>query len=356
MNYGTYSGAPYAFNPWVQFIHGDAILPDQLGMPGVYAYSVDDAVGNLNVEAQGYIIDIGSTKHQENQRRAAPPVNISLGFSPDAPVRFLTYGVCGNDPSQQKPVNPANPQFIISPADPENCPVYLTDNKSPAQTYTFTVTAPPPFTLIPTADVRKNLASWSSGNGRPTKYNTTAVIDCRGNTGMAPSQSSKAWCCTLLPDNGQGVFAYSTPEVPPTAHQTLIQAWYDSSDAVQHQQRHDLQHGEIANFMTDVGDNGGANAPDLVDRDTPGHTIGFSWAETGGLVQGDMSDLLLIDTNASRFTTGTLAVIDSQTSDLTGYEPSPVPEAATWAMMLIGFAGLGVAGYRGSGKSAAFAS
>ena len=114
--------------------------------------------------------------------------------------------------------------------------------------------------------------------------------------------------------------------------------------------------GNFASFMTDVGDNGGANAPDLVDRDTPGHTIGFSWAETGGLVQGDMSDLLLIDTNASRFTTGTLAVIDSQTSDLTGYEPSPVPEAATWAMMLIGFAGLGVAGYRGSGKSAAFAS
>jgi hypothetical protein len=25
-------------------------------MPGVYAYSVDDAVGNLNVEAQGYIV------------------------------------------------------------------------------------------------------------------------------------------------------------------------------------------------------------------------------------------------------------------------------------------------------------
>ena len=220
LNYGTYSGAPYVFNPWVRFIHGDAILPDQLGMPGVYAYSVDDAVGNLNVEAQGYIVDVGSTKHLENQKRAAPPVNISLGFSPDAPVRFLTYGVCGNGPSQQKPVNPANPQFIISATDPENCPVYLTDNKHPAQTYTFTVTKAPPFTIIPTADVRKNLASWSSGNGNPTKYNTTSIIDCSGNTGVAPSQSSKAWCCTLLPNNGQGVFAYSTPEVPPTAHQT----------------------------------------------------------------------------------------------------------------------------------------
>ena len=222
LNYATYPAAPYAFNPWVQFIHGDAILPDQLGMPGVYAYSVDDAVGNLNVEAQGYLVDIGSTMHLENQTRATPPLNISLGFSAEAPVRFLTYGVCGNAPSQQKPVNPANPQFIISATDPKNCPVYLTDNKNPAQTYTFTVTTPPPFTIIPTADVRKNLASWSSGNGNPTQYNTTSVIDCSGNTGVAPSQSSKAWCCTLLPGSGAGVFAYSTPEVPPTAHQTLI--------------------------------------------------------------------------------------------------------------------------------------
>ena len=111
--------------------------------------------------------------------------------------------------------------------------------------------------------------------------------------------------------------------------------------------------GNFAGFMTDVGDNGGANAPDLVDRDTPGHTIGFSWAETGGLLVGDTSDLLFIDTNATRFIPGTLAVINSQTSDLSGYEPSAVPEPATWALMLIGFAGLGVAGYRGSRKSAA---
>jgi hypothetical protein len=224
LNYGKYSDAPYAFNPWVQFIHGDAIIPDQLGMPGVYAYSVDDAVGNLNVEAQGYIVDIGSTKHLENQTPAAPPINISFGYSKNDKARFVNYGVCGNDPSQQKPVNSANAQFIISATDPKNCPVYFTDNKDPTQIYTFTVTTPPPFTIIPTADVNKvpSLAVWSSGSGSPTKYNTTSVIDCSGNTGVVPSQSSKAWCCTLLPRSGTGVFAYSTPEVPPTAHQTLI--------------------------------------------------------------------------------------------------------------------------------------
>ena len=222
LNYGKYSNPPYVFNPWVSFIHGDAILPDQLGIPGVYAYSVDDAVGNLNVEAQGYIVDIGSTKHLENQTRAQPPINVSFGYASTDPVRFVTYGVCGNDPSQQKPVNPANAQFIISATDPKNCPVYFTDNKATPQIYTFTVTTPPPFTIIPTAAVKANLASWSSGNGNPTQYNTTSVIDCSGNTGAAPSQSSQAWCCAKLVGSGTGVFAYSTPEVPPTAHQTLI--------------------------------------------------------------------------------------------------------------------------------------
>jgi PEP-CTERM motif len=31
---------------------------------------------------------------------------------------------------------------------------------------------------------------------------------------------------------------------------------------------------------------------------------------------------------------------------------TPVPEASTWALMLIGFAGLGIAGYRASQKRA----
>jgi hypothetical protein len=218
LNYGKYTGVP-SFNPWVQFIHGDAILPDQLGMPGVYAYSVDDAVGNLNVEAQGYIVDIGSTKNLENQTPAAPPINISFGYSPTDPVRFVTYGVCGKDfdSSQQKPVNPANPQFIISATDPSSCPVWFKDNQDPAQLYTFTVTSPPPFTQIPSEDIPTD-ARWSSGNGNPTNYNTTKVIDCSGNM----TQLSKAWCCTLLRGNGRGVFAYSTPEIPPTAHQSLI--------------------------------------------------------------------------------------------------------------------------------------
>ncbi len=137
LNYGGPSGtswdppAPYVFNPWVNFIHG--LPPGEqdeakgyLGMPGVYAYSVDDAVGNLNVYATGYIVDIGSTEHLENANPAGPPIAISLGYSIKDAVRFDTYSVCG--PNKNRKVNPADPVFIISAIDPQNCPVWLTDN------------------------------------------------------------------------------------------------------------------------------------------------------------------------------------------------------------------------------------
>jgi hypothetical protein len=40
-------------------------------------------------------------------------------------------------------------------------------------------------------------------------------------------------------------------------------------------------------------------------------------------------------------------------NSVTGYVGGVVPELSTWAMMLLGFAGLGFAGYRASRKSVA---
>jgi hypothetical protein len=147
---------------------------------------------------------------------AAPPINISLGYSPTDAVKFTSYGVCSNDPARTKPVNPLNPAFIINANAPQNCPVYLTDNKAPPQTYTFTVAKPPPFTIFTLAQVANGDAKWSNGS----TGNTTAVIDCSKNETTAPFQpSSKAWCCSLT--NSRGVFAYSEPE-PHNPHQSLI--------------------------------------------------------------------------------------------------------------------------------------
>jgi hypothetical protein len=220
LQYGKYADATYDFDPWVEFIHGGDPKAGQLGIPNAYAYSVDDAVGNIQAEAKGFIIDIGSLKHLENQLPAAPPINITFGYSSGAALKFLTYGVCGNSASQQKPVDPLNPTFIINANNPIACPVYFNDNDSPPKTYTFTITKPPAsFALIPTKDVTASpsLAVWSSGSGNPTQYDTTSIIDCSKNTDSA----SMHWCCTKLPGSGNGAFAYSTPFVPPQVHSIL---------------------------------------------------------------------------------------------------------------------------------------
>ena len=111
-------------------------------------------------------------------------------YSSTDAVKFASYSVCKNDPARTKPVNPLNPAFIINANAPQHCPVYLTDNKPVQQTYTFTVTKPPPFTIFTLSQVMNGDARWSNG---PTG-NTTSVIDCSGNQTNPPfQQSSKAW-------------------------------------------------------------------------------------------------------------------------------------------------------------------
>jgi hypothetical protein len=225
------------FNPWVQFLHG----VNYLNIPGVYAYSVDDAVGNIQAEATGYIIDVGSLKNLENQSPAAPPITVSLGYDPDRALNYLTYRLCNNTTSTIKNVNPSFPSFVLSANAPQNCPVFLTDNgmgktcddkMTPCpQTYTFTVTQPPPNesgSVTPTDWVTFTLAQkdageprWS-GAGGPATFNTAKVINCSGNTGPfdgPPNGSSKAWCCALT--TKAGVWAYSFPE-PASAHNALV--------------------------------------------------------------------------------------------------------------------------------------
>lgn len=203
LNYGKFPDAHYTFNPWVELIHGAVYL----NAPNVYAYSVDDAVGNIQAEGAGFIIDIGSTQNLENPLPATPPINIALGYGGPSPIQFASYRVCKNDPSRDKPINPHFASFVISANNPQNCPVYLLDNKTPQQYYTFTVTQPPPFTIFQNpAD-----AQWSQ--------TTAKIIDCSGNTGVGFYPSSKLWCCEKLAGaSGNGVFAYSKPD-PTNVHQ-----------------------------------------------------------------------------------------------------------------------------------------
>ena len=213
LNYGTFPAAKYVFNPWVEFIHNNT---KYLNIKNAYAYSVDDAVGNLQAEGKGFIIDIGDTKHLENSELAQPPINVAIGWNKGADLNFASYRLCENVPSRDKTVDPNNSQFILSASNPARCPVFLIDNKQPPQTYTFTLTAPPPFTQFTLAQKAAGLPKWSN----QTPYDTAKVVDCSGNTTTAPfKQSSKAWCCSLT--NKRGVFAYSVPD-PHSVHQLLM--------------------------------------------------------------------------------------------------------------------------------------
>jgi hypothetical protein len=208
LNYAKFlvSDTPqYPFNPWVALIHNKPYI----NAPNAYAYSVDDAVGNIQAEGLGFIVDVGDTKNLENQLPAGPPINVNYGGT--GVIHFTTYRLCRNTPDRDKPVNPAFFSFVINANNPIACPVFLLDNKSTQQSYTFTVTKPPTsfeYFANP-AD-----ASWTQ--------ETAAVIDCSGNTGAGFQPSSKTWCCTkLLGKNGNGVWAFRTVD-PTSIHQLNV--------------------------------------------------------------------------------------------------------------------------------------
>ena len=95
----------------------------------------------------------------------------------------------------------------------------------------------------------------------------------------------------------------------------------------------------FAGFRTDVGYFTGFPGipPDTVDRLTAS-TIGFNFI--GGIAPGSDSAQIAIETNATRFTSGFLSAFNMGSATTTGFAPA-VPEPSTWAMTLMGFAGLG---------------
>ena len=101
----------------------------------------------------------------------------------------------------------------------------------------------------------------------------------------------------------------------------------------------------FADFNTDVGyfsDFPGI-PPSTVDRTTAA-TIGFNFFDDVPRLSDTAQ--LAIETNATRFTSGFLtAAFNTGSATITAFAPS-VPESSTWAMMLVGFAGLGFIGYR----------
>lgn len=157
------------FDPYVILIHGK----DYVNAPNVYAYSVDDAVGNMQVAGDGLIITVGGSGGLPNPDPATPPIHINFGYSPKDAIRFVQYGICTKTPDQD--VDPDYASFDISTNHLSSCPLSLIDNQG--QLYTFKITQQPPYPS--------------------TNYltpETHAMIDCSGNT----DDKSKNWCSNIF--------------------------------------------------------------------------------------------------------------------------------------------------------------
>jgi len=159
------------FNPYVTLIHD----PQYLNAEYVYAYSVDDAVGNMQTTGEGMIIAVGGTAGLPNQKPATAPIHVPFGWAATDAVRFVKYGVCTNTPDQD--VNPNFTSFDLSDNQLSGCTLSFIDNQIPANLYFFRITKQPPYPPVPP-------------DGQPIPAANKTMIDCGGNTQFI----TDTWC------------------------------------------------------------------------------------------------------------------------------------------------------------------
>jgi hypothetical protein len=171
------------FDPYVALVHG----PDYINAPYTYAYSVDDAVGNMQTDGTGMIIAVGGSQNLPNPDHATPNVNFPFGYSSsyDGGIHFAQYGRCTTTPDTPTVAHFTSfavPEGIDdTPSSILNCTNSMQDSKG--RVYVFKLKGLPPNfpdNPFPTPDERRMVNS--------------RFIDCAGDTGQVLN-----WCRDIYP-------------------------------------------------------------------------------------------------------------------------------------------------------------
>jgi len=182
-------------------------------------------------------------------------------------------------------------------------------------------------TAVPVAEPLNPLSATIVANTGVQNYSVSSGGDSMTGTGQA-------WVVTNYANNpfgaGDLTFVYQVSLTGGTA---------SGSPAIVER----LSMSSFGSFLTDVGyfaQSGTQKIPPNATRSSNGSVVGFDYT-TNVINIGDKTTLLIVNTNATLFTSGTLTVQDGLTANLNGYSPTAVPEPATIAMA---FAGLPVLG------------
>jgi hypothetical protein len=171
------------FDPYVALIHGKTFIK----APYTYAYSVDDAVGNMQTDGTGMIIEVGGTDQLPNPDHATPNVNFPFGYHSnyDGGINFTQYGRCTTTPDTPTVsyfTSFAVPEGIDNtPRSIVNCTISMQDSKN--RTYLFKLKGLPP-----------NFPNNPKPTPEERKMANGMFIDCTRNTGQVLN-----WCQDIYP-------------------------------------------------------------------------------------------------------------------------------------------------------------